>query len=231
MIHILNTRYCLLDEVERPAPGKRVELDHGCGSGGFTVRLAESKPEALVFGADVMLGRLRKVEKLGRRTGVSNLELLRVEARHLISLIAPDSYFDRIHILCPDPWPKHKHKGNRLMSSDFMMQLNRVLKKDGILINCARGGIVDEEALNKALDENWIHSAGTDVVVHEPIDPADPIFSHDNIVVSPHMAGQTREAASGVATLAAEGTVAVINGEKWDKVCNPKAYDHARWQK
>ena len=101
----------------------------------------------------------------------------------------------------------------------------KLMKKDSILINCARGGIVDEEALNKALDENWIHSAGTDVVVHEPIDPADPIFSHDNIVVSPHMAGQTREAASGVATLAAEGTVAVINGEKWDKVCNPKAYD------
>ena len=60
---------------------------------------------------------------------------------------------------------------------------------------------------------------------------ADFAEHHDNIVVSPHMAGQTREAASGVATLAAEGTVAVINGEKWDKVCNPKAYDHARWQK
>ena len=133
MIHILNTRYCLLDEVVRPAPGQRVELDLGCGSGGFTVRLAQSKPDALIFGADVMLGRLRKVEKLARRSGVANLELLRVEARHLISLIAPDSCFDRIHILCPDPWPKHKHKGNRLMASDFMMQLNRVLKKDGIL--------------------------------------------------------------------------------------------------
>lgn len=107
----------------------------------------------------------------------------------------------------------------------------QMMKKDGILINCARGGIVDEAALNKALDENRIHSAGTDVVVHEPIDPADPIFHHDNIVVTPHMAGQTREAASGVATLAAEGTVAVINGQKWDKVCNPKAYDHKRWNK
>lgn len=106
-----------------------------------------------------------------------------------------------------------------------------LMKPDSILINCARGGIVDELALNKALDENRIHSAGTDVVVHEPIDPADPIFAHDNIVVSPHMAGQTREAASGVATLAAEGTVAVINGQKWDKVCNPKAYYHARWNK
>jgi D-3-phosphoglycerate dehydrogenase len=107
----------------------------------------------------------------------------------------------------------------------------KMMKKDSILINCARGGIVDEVALNKALDENWIHSAGTDVVVHEPIDPADPIFAHDNIIVTPHMAGQTREAASGVATLAAEGTVAVINGEKWDKVCNPKAYEHTRWLK
>lgn len=105
----------------------------------------------------------------------------------------------------------------------------RMMKPDGILINCARGGIVDEAALGRALDEHWIHSAGTDVVVHEPIDPKDPIFTHDNIVVSPHMAGQTREAAAGVATLAAEGVLAVIRGEKWDKVCNPKAYEHARW--
>ena len=104
-----------------------------------------------------------------------------------------------------------------------------MMKPDGILINCARGGIVDEAALGRALDENWIHSAGTDVVVHEPIDPKDPIFAHDNIVVSPHMAGQTREAAAGVATLAAEGVLAVIRGEKWAKVCNPKAYEHARW--
>lgn len=104
----------------------------------------------------------------------------------------------------------------------------KMMKKDSILINCARGGIVDEVALNKALDENWIHSAGTDVVVHEPIDPADPIFAHDNIVVTPHMAGQTREAASGVAILAAAGTIAIINGQKWDKVCNPKAYEHRK---
>ena len=105
----------------------------------------------------------------------------------------------------------------------------RMMKPDGILINCARGGIVAEAALGRALDENWIHSAGTDVVVHEPIDPKDPIFAHESIVVSPHMAGQTREAAAGVATLAAKGVLAVIRGEKWAKICNPKAYEHARW--
>ena len=133
MIHILNTQYCILDDVIQPRPGQRVELDLGCGSGGFTVALAKSKPDALIFGADVMLGRLRKVEKLGRRNGVSNMELLRVEARHLMSLIVPDDCFDRVHILCPDPWPKHKHKGNRLMAADFMMHLFRVLKPGGVL--------------------------------------------------------------------------------------------------
>ena len=48
------------------------------------------------------------------------------------SIIMPDSSLDRIHLLCPDPWPKMKHKGNRLLSSDFMMQLARVLKPGGV---------------------------------------------------------------------------------------------------
>ena len=122
-----------MDDVLSVESGRRVELDLGCGSGGFTVALAKSKPEALVLGADVMLGRLRKVEKLARRNGVENLELLRVEARHLISLISADGFYDRIHILCPDPWPKHKHKGNRLMAADFTAQLFRVLKPGGVL--------------------------------------------------------------------------------------------------
>jgi len=107
----------------------------------------------------------------------------------------------------------------------------KMMKPTAIVINCARGGIVDEAALDKALTENWIHSAGLDVVEHEPIDPNDPLFKHENIIVSPHMAGQTQEAASGVATMAAEGAVAIVNGQKWDKVCNPKVYDHLRWQK
>ena len=133
MIHILNTRYCLMEDVLAVEPGRRIELDLGCGSGGFTVSLAQSKPDALILGADVMLGRLRKVEKRGKRFGVNNLELLRVEARHLMSIIIPDGWLDRVHILCPDPWPKHKHKGNRLMSADFMMHLHRVLKPAGVL--------------------------------------------------------------------------------------------------
>ena len=103
------------------------------------------------------------------------------------------------------------------------------MKPTSILINCARGGIINESALCKALKDHWIQSAATDVVVHEPIRVDDPLFQLDNLIVTPHMAGQTKEAASGVATMAAEGVVAVINGTKWDKVCNKAAYEHERW--
>jgi D-3-phosphoglycerate dehydrogenase / 2-oxoglutarate reductase len=107
----------------------------------------------------------------------------------------------------------------------------RLMKPTGIIVNCARGGIIDEKALAKALKNNWIHSAATDVLVAEPVTPAEPLFSYDNMIVTPHMAGQTKEAASGVAKMAAEGVMAVVNGKKWEKVCNPKAYEHSRWNK
>ncbi|MBP2660954.1 MAG: Phosphoglycerate dehydrogenase [Firmicutes bacterium] len=105
----------------------------------------------------------------------------------------------------------------------------KIMKSSAILINCARGGIIDEAALAKALEENQIHSAATDVFENEPVTVDEPLFKYDNIIVSPHMAGQTKEAASGVATMAAEGVIAVINGERWKNVCNPKAYEHPRW--
>ncbi|CUH94601.1 hypothetical protein P22_0667 [Propionispora sp. 2/2-37] len=105
----------------------------------------------------------------------------------------------------------------------------KTMKSSAVLINCSRGGIIDEAALAKALEENRLHSAAVDVFSHEPVTADEPLFKYDNIIVSPHMAGQTKEAASGVATMAAEGVVAVMNGRRWQHVCNPQAYEHPRW--
>ncbi|SDE89311.1 hydroxyacid dehydrogenase [Sporomusa acidovorans] len=105
----------------------------------------------------------------------------------------------------------------------------KLMKKNAILINCARGGIVDETALAKALENNELHAAATDVFGTEPVTAGEPLLTYENIIVSPHMAGQTKEAASAVATMAAEGVIAVINGQRWQHVCNPKAYEHPRW--
>jgi D-3-phosphoglycerate dehydrogenase len=105
----------------------------------------------------------------------------------------------------------------------------KLMKKQAILINCARGGIVDEAALAKALENQELHAAATDVFANEPVTVNEPLLKYENIIVSPHMAGQTKEAASAVATMAAEGVIAVMNGERWPHVCNPKAYEHPRW--
>ena len=126
-ISILTESYChVVPESDH------AELDMGCGAGSFTVALAARYPERTIYAADVMLGRLRKVVRKMENAGLENMRVLRVEARNLIAMMLPDGSLDRIHILCPDPWPKNRHRGNRLLCSDFITQLHRVLKKDGI---------------------------------------------------------------------------------------------------
>ncbi len=112
--------------------GEIAELDLGCGTGAFSVELARRYPERSIYAADVMLGRLRKLVRRADRAGTKNLTVLRVEARMLVGRMLPDGSIDRIHLLCPDPWPKGRHRGHRLLSSDFCARLHRVLKPEGI---------------------------------------------------------------------------------------------------
>jgi len=128
-ISILTSEYCRLDD-KFDFDDKTIELDLGCGKGSFTTKLALRYPERMIFAADVMIGRLRKLQKRNDREGASNIHPLRVEARHLLSMI-PDMTLTRLHILCPDPWPKGRHRANRLLCSDFVAQLYRVLKDGG----------------------------------------------------------------------------------------------------
>lgn len=129
-IVFLTADYCsLADKIAKDRP---VELDMGCGNGSFTTQLAQRYPERQIFGSDVMLGRLRKLQRRNERLGVENLMALRVESRHLIGYMLPDACIDRLHLLCPDPWPKDKHRANRLMASDFLGRIARVLKPGGV---------------------------------------------------------------------------------------------------
>jgi len=130
MLHNLYTR--LENVVPMPGPGTRVELDLGCGDGEFALALAERRPDVYVIAADMLLGRVRKVQKRVLRDHMANLHVLKSESRVLISRTIPDAFVDRVHLLCPDPWPKAKHRCHRLITSDIMMHFSRILKPGGV---------------------------------------------------------------------------------------------------
>ena len=79
-------------------------------------------------------------------------------------------------------------------------------------INCARGNIIDEGALLKAIEEGRVAGAAIDVFSEEPMTDS-PLFKSDKIIVTPHLAASTAEAQTNVALGVAEQVIAVLNGE------------------
>ncbi len=103
------------------------------------------------------------------------------------------------------------------------------MKKTAIIINCSRGGIINEADLIEALNSGEIAGAGLDVFVGEELKPGNPLLTAQNLVFSPHSAAQTREAVINMATMCVNGCKAVCQGEKWPYVANPKVYEHPKW--
>ena len=86
------------------------------------------------------------------------------------------------------------------------------MKPTAILINCARGPLVDEPALIEALRNGTIGGAGLDVTEPEPVAPNSVLFQLPNVIVTPHFAPTTIEAATRVSKLAAENIVDILSG-------------------
>ena len=87
-----------------------------------------------------------------------------------------------------------------------------LLHKDAIVINAARGGLVDEAALFEALSLGKLRGAGLDVFASEPPRADDPLLSCERAVLSPHAAGLTRECAARMAIAAARNIVDFFDG-------------------
>lgn len=88
-----------------------------------------------------------------------------------------------------------------------------MMKNSAYIINTSRGGIIDEEALDKALEEGRIAGAAVDVVDKEPLSPGAPLFRHENFICTPHMAWYSEEAALELKRKAAEEAVRFARGE------------------
>ena len=105
-----------------------------------------------------------------------------------------------------------------------------LMKRTAYLINVARGPIVDQQALTRALTERRIRGAAMDVFDQEPIDPDDPILKLENVIVSPHALPMTDECALGIGRSAIGSILDVAAGRIPRDIVNRSALDHPRLQ-
>ena len=104
--------------------------------------------------------------------------------------------------------PKTKETTDMFSAEEF-----NAMKSTSILINCARGGIVNEKALYDALTNNKIRSAGLDVYDDEPSTSSNPLFGLSNILLSPHIAGVTQEATIRMSKQAVQNVLDVFDNK------------------
>jgi D-3-phosphoglycerate dehydrogenase / 2-oxoglutarate reductase len=103
-----------------------------------------------------------------------------------------------------------------------------LMKPGSWLINCSRGGIVDEAALAEAVKSGRLAGAGVDVFATEPPGPDCPLLGIKNIILTPHAAGATQEALVRMAVTVAEEISIVLGGRKPRFMVNPQVWDSRR---
>jgi tRNA (guanine-N7-)-methyltransferase len=108
-----------------------LEVELGSGDGSFLVDYARSKPATNFLGVERLLGRLRKIDRKGQRARLLNLKLIRVEASYFLEYMLPPQCAGALHVYFPDPWPKRKHRKNRLINARFTELACQVLQPGG----------------------------------------------------------------------------------------------------
>jgi len=99
-----------------------------------------------------------------------------------------------------------------------------LMKANAVLVNTARGPVVDPAALYQALKEKRIFAAALDVTDPEPLPMDSPLLELDNLVVVPHIASASRSTREKMSIMAAENLIAGLSGERLPNCVNPEVY-------
>lgn len=112
---------------------RRLALEIGCGIGDFIVQLAHRQPDVNFLAIDIYNKGCYKTCRKIELAGLTNIRVIRAEARYLMTHhLGPDS-LTAIYINCPDPWPKKRHRNRRLVNRDFLRTALYCLRPGGDL--------------------------------------------------------------------------------------------------
>jgi D-3-phosphoglycerate dehydrogenase len=175
------------------------------GVGAIGMRLARICRHG--FGMKV-LGNQRRMDRLPPEA----------QAASLAELLAQSDF---VVVACPlTPETHHLFNTSRLA----------LMKSSAWLVNVGRGPVIDEAALIEALRAKRIAGAMLDVYEHYRIAPGHPLFDLDNVILTPHLAGSTRESRARASVRAADETLRMLAGEKPRNLVNPEAWESRRPQ-
>jgi D-3-phosphoglycerate dehydrogenase len=151
-------------------------------------------------------------------------ETVRVGCKGRVEFVKREELFDRSDVLSihvPLTATTHHAVGQQELA---------LMKSSAIVINTARGPIVDQSALLTALQNRQIAGAGLDVFEQEPVVGENPLLGLDNIILTPHSAALTRECVIRMALEAVKCTLEVFSGRVPPNVANPQVLASDRWK-
>jgi len=153
-----------------------------------------------------VLGHQRRLEELPAEARPASLEDLVRESDYVV-------------IACPlTPQTRHLFNAQRIAA----------MKPTAWLINIGRGAVIQEEALIQSLKEKRIAGAMLDVYEHYRLAPGHPLFSLDNVILTPHLAAVTKESRSRASVAAAHEMLRILAGERPHNLVNPEAWGKVR---
>jgi tRNA (guanine-N7-)-methyltransferase len=133
LIHQITSIVQRLDLASMFPQAGPLEVELGSGDGSFLANYAKLHPGRNFLGVERLLGRLRKLDRKALRAGLANLRALRIESAYFLEYLLPPRSASAIHIYFPDPWPKRKHRKNRLIDERFTQIAAQALLPGGFV--------------------------------------------------------------------------------------------------
>jgi tRNA (guanine-N7-)-methyltransferase len=122
-----------LDLAEIFPASQPLEVELGCGDASFLVEYARRHPDRNFIGVERLLGRLRKLDRKGRRAALTNLRGVQIESSYFLKYLLPPRSASGLHIYFPDPWPKKRYRKNRLINESFPQLTGTTLVPGGVV--------------------------------------------------------------------------------------------------